>query len=110
MNILTQIAALTGTTTSDRGAVKKFVIATLSFAKHNDVELSNKQVAELTRSNIDGSKTTAGSVADYVHKLNVGLYDYLTLEQAIEVLSHFDRGEDFAPTTVSEGDSSEEHF
>jgi hypothetical protein len=105
MNVLAQITATAqATTTNDRGSVKKFVIATLSFAKHNGLKLSNAQVAELTRSNVPNAKTTAGSVADYVHKLNTNLYDYLTLDQASEALAAFDKGQDFtlAPTVVPE--------
>jgi hypothetical protein len=98
MNVLAQITATAqATTTNDRGSVKKFVIATLSFAKHNGLKLSNAQIAELTRSNVPNAKTTAGSVADYVHKLNTNLYDYLTLDQASEVLASFDKGQDFTP-------------
>lgn len=106
MNVLTQITSASQATTTDaRGAVKKFVLATLSYAKHNNLKLSNAQVAELTRSNVPSAKTTAGSVADYVHKLNTGLYDYLTIEQATAALDAFDKGEEFAPTKATESET-----
>lgn len=98
MNVLSQITTASQASTTDRGSVKKFIIATLSFAKHNGLKLTNAQVAELTRANVPNAKTTAGSVADYVHKLNTSLYDYLTLDQASEVLAAFDKGEEFTPS------------
>ena len=103
MNVLAQITSASAASTTDaRGAVKKFVIATLSFAKAQGFKLTNAQVAELTRANVPNAKTSAGSVADYVHKLNTGLYDFLTLEQATEALEVFDKGESFTPSKASE--------
>jgi uncharacterized protein involved in propanediol utilization len=100
MPILSQIASVAASnSTSDRGAVKRFIIATLSYAKHNNLKLTNKQIAELTRSNIPNSKTSAGSVADYITNLNCGLFDYLTLEAAISTLSTFNQPQ---PTTPIE--------
>ena len=103
MNILSQITTASQASNTDaRGAVKKFVIATLSFAKAQGFKLSNAQVAELTRANVPNAKTTAGSVADYVHKLNTGLYDFLTLEQATTALDAFDKGEEFTPSNETQ--------
>lgn len=106
MNVLAQITATAATAaTNDRGSVKKFIIATLSFAKHNNLKLSNAQVAELTRANVPNAKTTAGSVADYVHKLNTSLYDFMTLEQATTALDVFDKGQEFTPSIAPETES-----
>ena len=92
MNILTQITTAAATaSTNDRGAVKRFILATLSYAKHNGLKLTNKQVAELTRANVPGSKTSAGSVADYITNLNCGLFDYVTLAEAEATLASFDK-------------------
>lgn len=104
MNVLSQITTASQASTNDRGSVKKFVLATLSFAKHNNLKLSNAQVAELTRANVPNAKTTAGSVADYVHKLNTGLYDFMTLEQATTALDGFDKGQSF--TVYQENDET----
>jgi hypothetical protein len=98
MTILSQItSAAASNSTSDRGAVKRFIIATLSYAKHNSLKLTNKQIAKLTRSNIPNSKTSAGSVADYITNLNCGLFDYLTLEAAISTLSTFNQPQPIEP-------------
>ena len=106
MNILSQITTASQASTTDaRGSVKKFIIATLSFAKHNNLKLTNAQVAELTRANVPNAKTTAGSVADYVHKLNNGLYDYMTMEQATTALDVFDKGQEFTPSIAPETES-----
>lgn len=92
MNILAQITTAAATaSTNDRGAVKRFILATLSYAKHNGLKLTNKQVAELTRANVPGSKTSAGSVADYITNLNCGLFDYVTLAEAEATLASFDK-------------------
>lgn len=92
MNILAQISTAAATaSTNDRGAVKRFILATLSYAKHNGLKLTNKQVAELTRANVPGSKTSAGSVADYITNLNCGLFDYVTLAEAEATLASFDK-------------------
>lgn len=91
MNILTQISAAAAASTNERGAVKRFILATLSYAKHNGLKLTNKQVAELTKANIPGSKTSAGSVADYITNLNCGLFDYVTLAEAEATLASFDK-------------------
>lgn len=99
MNILTQITTAAATaSTNDRGAVKRFILATLSYAKHNGLKLTNKQVAELTKANVPGSKTSAGSVADYITNLNCGLFDYVTLVEAEATLASFDK----TPEAVSE--------
>jgi hypothetical protein len=98
MLILSQIAsAAASNSISDRGAVKRFIIATLSYAKHNNLKLTNKQIAELTRSNIPNSKTSAGSVADYITNLNCNLFDYLPLEAAISTLSTFNQTQPTIP-------------
>lgn len=92
MNVLTQITTAAATaSTNDRGAVKRFILATLSYAKHNGLKLTNKQVAELTRANVPGSKTSAGSVADYITNLNCGLFDYVSLAEAEATLASFDK-------------------
>lgn len=92
MNVLTQITTAAATaSTNDRGAVKRFILATLSYAKHNGLKLTNKQVAELTRANVPGSKTSAGSVADYITNLNCNLFDYVTLAEAVATLASFDK-------------------
>lgn len=92
MNVLTQITTAAATaSTNDRGAVKRFILATLSYAKHNGLKLTNKQVAELTKANVPGSKTSAGSVADYITNLNCGLFDYVTLAEAEATLASFDK-------------------
>jgi hypothetical protein len=92
MNILAQInSAASESTTTDRGSVKRFILATLSYAKHNGLKLTNKQIANLTRSVVPGAKTSAGSVADYITNLNSGLFDYQTLDDAIKTLATFDK-------------------
>lgn len=102
MNILSQITTASQASTTDaRGSVKRFVIATLSFAKAQGFKLTNAQVAELTRANVPNAKTTAGYVHK-LHKLNNGLYDYMTMEQATTALDVFDKGEEFAPPKASE--------
>lgn len=96
MNVLAQITTAAATaSTNDRGAVKRFILATLSYAKHNGLKLTNKQVAELTRANVPGSKTSTGSVADYITNLNCGLFAYVTLVEAETILASFDK-----PATV----------
>jgi hypothetical protein len=100
MNILSQIkSASSESTTNERGAVKRFILATLSYAKHNGLKLTNKQVAELTRTNVPGSKTSAGSVADYITNLNSGLFDYYSESETLTVLTSFEKDlEPEAPT------------
>lgn len=90
MNIFTSIqTAAAETTTSNRGSVKRFILATLSYAKHHKIKLTNKQVATLTTQFVPGSKTTTNSVADYINKLNTGLFDYYNLDDAKAILDQY---------------------
>lgn len=94
MTIFAQIQTIsTATSTSDRGSVKKFILALMSYSKHTGQKLTNAQVATLTKQYIPEAKTTAGSVADYKNKLNSGLFDYYTEAEAKTILASFEQEE-----------------
>ena len=94
MTIFAQIQTISATTSSsDRGAVKKFILALMSYAKHTGQKLTNAQIAALTKQYIPEAKTTAGSVADYKNKLNSGLFDYYPEAEAKAILASFEASE-----------------
>ena len=94
MTIFAQIQTISATTSSsDRGSVKKFILALMSYAKHTGQKLTNAQIAALTKQYIPEAKTTAGSVADYKNKLNSGLFDYYPEAEAKAILASFEASE-----------------
>lgn len=94
MTIFAQIQTISAATSnSDRGAVKKFILALMSYAKHTGQKLTNAQIATLTKQYIPEAKTTAGSVADYKNKLNSGLFDYYPEAEAKAILASFEQAE-----------------
>lgn len=98
MTIFAQIQTISAaTSTSDRGAVKKFILALLSYAKHTGQKLTNAQIATLTKQYIPEAKTTAGSVADYKNKLNSGLFDYYPEAEAKAILASFEQADAAEP-------------
>lgn len=94
MTIFAQIKTIsTAASNSDRGAVKKFILALMSYSKHTGQKLTNAQIATLTKQYIPEAKTTAGSVADYKNKLNSGLFDYYPEAEAKAILASFEQAE-----------------
>lgn len=94
MTIFAQIQTISAaTSSSDRGSVKKFILALMSYAKHTGQKLTNAQIATLTKQYIPEAKTTAGSVADYKNKLNSGLFDYYPEAEAKAILASFEQAE-----------------
>lgn len=94
MTIFAQIQTIsTATSANDRGSVKKFILALLSYSKHTGQKLTNAQIATLTKQYIPEAKTTAGSVADYKNKLNSSLFDYYTEAEAKTILASFEQAE-----------------
>lgn len=92
MTIFAQIQTISAATSnSDRGAVKKFILALMSYSKHTGQKLTNAQIATLTKQYIPEAKTTAGSVADYKNKLNSGLFDYYPEAEAKAILASFEQ-------------------
>ena len=94
MTIFAQIQTISAATSStDRGAVKRFILALMSYSKHTGQKLTNAQIATLTKQYIPEAKTTAGSVADYKNKLNSGLFDYYPEAEAKAILASFEQAE-----------------
>lgn len=92
MTILNAIATMANdTTTTNRGAVKELILALKSYSKHTGQKLSAKQIATLVTTYIPGTKTSANSVADYQNKLNSGLFDYYSLDDAMAILNKYDQ-------------------
>lgn len=103
MTIFAQIQTIsTATSTSDRGSVKKFILALMSYSKHTGQNLTNAQIATLTKQYIPEAKTTAGSVADYKNKLNSGLFDYYPEAEAKTILASFEQEEAVATVETVE--------
>lgn len=92
MSIINTIATMANdTTTTNRGAVKELILALKSYSKHTGQKLSAKQIATLVTTYIPGTKTSANSVADYQNKLNSGLFNYYSLDDAMAILNKYDQ-------------------
>lgn len=91
-SIINTIETMTNdTSNTNRGAVKELILAIKSYAKHTGQKLSAKQIATIVTANIPEARTTGNSVADYQNKLNSGLFDYYSLEDAIAILNKYDK-------------------
>lgn len=84
------LAVATDSATTDRGSIKRFILALISYSRHTGQKLTNAQIAQLTKQYIPEAKTSAGSVADYKNKLNSGLFDYYSADEATAILASFE--------------------